>query len=296
MARSAASARLGPGAAVQPQRAVHDDVPTRNTGLNADTGLWKIIAIRAPADLAAGSRWDSPVSSSPSSWMLPLTVAPTVCERPSTASVVIDLPEPLSPASPTISPASTSSSASSTTGRVPNAICRSRIGSFIAGTSAPRVEQVAQAVTEQVEGERGQQDRDPGEGHEPPLGREVGLALRHHQPPLGRRVLGAEAEERQRRGGQDHPADVERDLDDERRDRVRQDVAEHDPVRGDAQRPAALDVGAPGDRGRLAAEEPGVPGPPGDRDREGQRGRRSAGAPPPGPGRAAAPGRPGRCR
>ena len=90
-------------------------LPSRKTGLNAVAGLWKIAAIRRPRT-SRSSRWDSPVSSVPSSVMLPRTVAPTVCARPSTASVVMDLPDPLSPASPTISAAPTCSSSTSTPG------------------------------------------------------------------------------------------------------------------------------------------------------------------------------------
>ena len=76
-------------------------LPTRNTGLNAIAGLWKMAAIRRPRT-ARISRCDRRVSSAPSSRMLPLTRAPTVWARPSIASVVVDLPEPLPPASPTI--------------------------------------------------------------------------------------------------------------------------------------------------------------------------------------------------
>ena len=110
-------------------------LPTRNTGLNAVAGLWKIAAIRRPRT-SRSSRWDSPVSSVPSSVMLPRTVAPTVCARPSTASVVMDLPDPLSPASPTISAAPTCSSSTSTTRRAPKLTCSPVIASLIAGTSA----------------------------------------------------------------------------------------------------------------------------------------------------------------
>ena len=94
--------RLAPGSSRAAAARAARRWPTLNTGLNAMAGLWKIAAIRRPR-ISRSARWDSPVSSVPSSRMLPLTVAPTVCARPSTASVVIDLPEPLSPASPTIS-------------------------------------------------------------------------------------------------------------------------------------------------------------------------------------------------
>ena len=72
----------------------------------------------------------APTSSSPSSRTLPSTRAPSVDARPSTASAVIDLPEPLSPARPRISPAPSSRRSRSTTVRAPNAIRRSWIESF----------------------------------------------------------------------------------------------------------------------------------------------------------------------
>ena len=43
--------------------------------------------------------------------------------------------------------------------------------------------------------------------------------------------------------------------------------------RRDTQRPAAVDVGPAGHRGGLAADQPGVPRPPGHRDRDGQAGQ-----------------------
>src|SRR5215472_16256724 len=110
-------------------------LPTLNTGLNAVDGLWKMAAIRRPRR-SCSARWDKPVSSVPSSVMLPRTVAPTVCARPSTASVVMDLPEPLSPASPTISPGPIESSSMSTTWRSPNRTSRSLMASLITRRSA----------------------------------------------------------------------------------------------------------------------------------------------------------------
>ena len=76
----------------------------------------------------------------------------------------------------------------------------------------PRVEDGAQAVAQQVEAERRDQDREPRERDDPPVRREQRLALADHQPPLRRRILRAEAEERERGGGQDDAAEVEREL------------------------------------------------------------------------------------
>ena len=92
-------------------------------------GLWKIAAICRPRR-SRMARWDSAVSSVPSSRMLPLTLAPTVCARPRMASVVMDLPDPLSPASPTISASPSVSSPIWTTGRRPNRTSRSLMASL----------------------------------------------------------------------------------------------------------------------------------------------------------------------
>ena len=103
--------------------------PTSSSGSSEDTGLWKIIETRLPR--SSRSRLSgAPTSSSPSRRTLPSTLAPRVDARPSTASAVIDLPEPLSPARPRISPEPSSRRSRSTTRRGPNAIRRSCSESF----------------------------------------------------------------------------------------------------------------------------------------------------------------------
>src|SRR5581483_9282558 len=99
--------------------------PTRNTGLNEATGLWKIIAILRPRT-SRSSRGESSSRSLPSNRIAPRTVAPTVGASPRIASAVIDFPDPLSPASPRISPSPISRCSRCTTSRLPNAIDRSR--------------------------------------------------------------------------------------------------------------------------------------------------------------------------
>ena len=113
----AASARSLACAADSPCcRSARDTIaPTRNTGLKASDGLWKMAAILAPR-MARSPAPDSPTSSWPSSLTDPVTAAPAVSASPSTARIVIDFPDPLSPARPTISPASTASSGTDATG------------------------------------------------------------------------------------------------------------------------------------------------------------------------------------
>ena len=127
----AVSARPAASAADRPCcRSVRDTIaPTRNTGLKASAGLWKMAAIRRPR-IARSLAADSPISSWPSSRTEPVTAAPAVPASPSTARIVIDLPEPLSPARPTISPASTVSSGTDATGWPSKLTRRSRISSF----------------------------------------------------------------------------------------------------------------------------------------------------------------------
>ena len=127
----AASARSLAWAADNPCcRSARDTIaPTRNTGLKASDGLWKMAAILAPR-MARIRAPDSPVSSWPSSRTEPVTAAPAVSASPSTARIVIDLPEPLSPARPTISPRSTVSSGTDATGCPPKLTRRSRISSL----------------------------------------------------------------------------------------------------------------------------------------------------------------------
>src|SRR4051794_18158411 len=97
------------------------------------------------------------------------------------ARAVMDFPEPLSPASPTISPAPRSSSGTRATTRGPKATSRSRMA--ITELLA-RVEDGAQAVAQEVEAERGHEDGQAGEGDDPPVGLEELLALVDHQAPL----------------------------------------------------------------------------------------------------------------
>src|SRR5262249_60673099 len=68
-----------------------------------------------------------------------------------------------------------------------------------------RVEQVAQAVAEQVHPEDGEQQREAGEDGDPRRGDQERLAVGEQRAPRERGRLGAEAEERQSRLG-DHVA------------------------------------------------------------------------------------------
>src|SRR4051794_14287327 len=94
-------------------------------------------------------------------------------------------------------------------GRSPTGSRGRLIGSDLAQL---RVERVAQAVAEEVEGEDGHED---GEARK--IGEVVGDADeaasgREHRPPFGRRRLGPEADEAQARRGQDRGTEAHREI------------------------------------------------------------------------------------
>src|SRR5262245_39047773 len=85
-----------------------------------------------------------------------------------------------------------------------------------------RVEGIAQAVADEIEGERKDEDRGTGYEHQPGRAQKVGLALEdHHAPGRGRR-LDAAAEEGQHGFEEDGGGDAERRVDGDGRDEMRQ--------------------------------------------------------------------------
>ena len=83
---------------------------------------------------------------------------------------------------------------------------RSTASRALRSSDALDVEEVAQAVAEQIEAERDEQDGGAGKHRFPPMvGQEVGAA-RDHGPEIRRRRLHAEAEIRQSRADQDDEA------------------------------------------------------------------------------------------
>ena len=92
------------------------------------------------------------------------------------------------------------------------------------------VERIAKAVTQQVEGQRGQDERQTGEDQEPPGdGEQVAvLGLGDHVPPRRRRRLHAEAQEAQRGLEHDVHRDEQSGVNDGQREQIGQDLDEHD--------------------------------------------------------------------
>src|SRR6476661_8999104 len=110
-----------------------------------------------------------------------------------------------------------------------NSTARLRIERTGSGTNPPlgRIERVAQSVAHEVDAEHDHHDRQAREHGQPPLLR-VRLTAGDEHAERGCRRLDAEAEERERRLGDDRCGDRDRPVDDDRAKRVREDVAEHD--------------------------------------------------------------------
>src|SRR5215510_10731795 len=106
----------------------------------------------------------------------------------------------------------------------------------------PRIEDVAQAVAEQVHAEHGQHDAEPREGGDPPRLPEVVTPLAQHAAPLGLWRLATETEKAERRRRKDGRAETEGGRNHERRDNVGQDVANEDRRIAAAERARRLHV------------------------------------------------------
>src|SRR6266404_1875040 len=119
-----------------------------------------------------------------------------------------------------------------------------RLDDDLVGDAAePRVEDVAQAVAEEVEPEHGEHDREPGEDRHPDARLDEVPRRREHVPPRGLRRLRAEPEEAEERLPEDRLGEVDGREHDQRRDDVRQDVAGDDPHVVGAERPRGFDEG-----------------------------------------------------
>src|SRR5882724_4907697 len=157
---------------------------------------------------------------------------------PRMARARVVLPHPLSPTRPTTSPGPTSRLMPSSTCATPPSVTKSTLSprtdrsSVIASGAAPaqpRVEDVAQPVTEQVEAHDGEEDGDTRRRRVPPRVREELARLRDRPAPLGRGRRRPEPEEAQRGGGQDREPHADRRAHDDRGGDVRQHVQRGQP-------------------------------------------------------------------
>src|SRR6266478_3157522 len=100
---------------------------------------------------------------------------------------------------------------------------------WLALTPKLRIPRVPKRITEEVEAQHRQADRQAGEDREPRrLLHEGPAGARQHQAPRGRRRLGPDPQERQGRLDQDRVAEPDRGDDQDRRRHVGQDVADDD--------------------------------------------------------------------
>src|SRR5918992_1205433 len=106
----------------------------------------------------------------------------------------------------------------------------------------PGIQGLADAVAEEVEAEDREEDSHPGEERHPPGRGQVGLGLKEHRTPTRLPRLGPEPEVREGGLGDYRVAHRERRLDQERRQRVREDVMDHYPQVAGADGPRRLDV------------------------------------------------------
>src|SRR5262245_29260037 len=150
-----------------------------------------------------------------------------------TAYEVTDLPEPDSPTMPTVSPLaivrSTCCTAVTMPRRVVNSTVRSRTSrsgiAVIAAPSSPplRVDDVAQAIAEQVEAEHGDHQCEAREESDPPFaGHHECRAFGDHDAPFGCRRPDAKTNERKACGIENGIAHGQRHLHDHDRHDVRQ--------------------------------------------------------------------------
>src|SRR5688572_5437512 len=175
--------------------------------------------------------WRSPVLSrsiSPNRMRSALTLAPCgvsfSSERP-----VSDLPEPDSPTIATFS--------RPTEKEIPRTAwfsCRWPLNvMFRFCTSSnvsvmAQIQYVAQAVTEQVERQAGEKNRQAGNGGNRPVSHHELAAGREHRAPFRTGCLCPEAEKSEAGGGQDNPRHIQRQAHHHRRQTHRNDVAQDD--------------------------------------------------------------------
>ena len=152
------------------------------------------------------------------------------------ARISVDFPQPDSPATPMISPrlqlkvdvvenarSALVGCAPSRAGRAPTE--RDRRSSR---PPQPRIDQIAQPVTEKTEAEHDDKDREAREGRVPPAFRQVLAALGDGEAPVGIGRRRADAEEAEHRQRQDREPHAGRGANDDRRGDIGQDVQGQD--------------------------------------------------------------------
>src|SRR3990172_3129194 len=125
----------------------------------------------------------------------------------------------------------------------------------------PRVQRVAQPVTEEVDPQDGDENRQPRERGQPPRRGQVHPPVRQHPPPGGRGWLDAEAQERQRRFHHDYPRHVQRGHDEPGGEGVGENVPDKHPPIPASERDRGLDELPLAQRQHFAPHDPRVDDP-----------------------------------
>src|SRR5271154_3652562 len=137
----------------------------------------------------------------------PSAIFPARSRMRITAYEVTDLPEPDSPTMPSVSPLATDILTCCTALTMPRRVANSTVRSLTSSNGCAvmacsrtsclrpplRVNQIAQAIAEQIETDPRDHQRPAGEERDPPLaGNDIGRTFRDHNAPLRRRRLDAE--------------------------------------------------------------------------------------------------------
>ncbi len=135
-------------------------------------------------------------------------------------------------------------------------------------SSGAGVEEVAEAVADEVEGEYAEGEGEGGEEHEVGGLEEVGAGVVEHGTPGGGGGLDAEAEKAEGGFGKDGGSHADGGLDDEGLDNVGEDMAEHEVEVSGTEGAGGLDELALLDGEYLGADEAGVVDPTGEGEGE----------------------------
>src|SRR5208337_3265900 len=203
-------------------------LPTRIRGSSAESGSWKIMAALAPR-IAVSSLSELPMTFTPAMVIQP-DARMDSGRRPRRERAVIDFPEPDSPMRPSRPPRSRSklTPCRSTRSGLRSDIARFSTSSSFMGLLHLRIEQLPDPVPKEIEAQHGRHDGEPRKNGAPWTGNNRLLRFQEHAPPGGLGRRSAKAQVRKGRLSQDGARGHQRELHDEDRIDVGQDVAEDD--------------------------------------------------------------------
>src|SRR6201994_2665803 len=176
--------------------------PTLRIGLSAARGFWKIIEISRPRRSRISFSLAF-LTSMPEKTTEPSAILPARSRIRITAYDVTDLPEPDSPTMPSVSPLATLISTCCTALTMPRRVVNSTVRSCTSSSGCATIsgpplgiDDIAQAVAEQVEAEHRDHQRQAREQRDPPLARHhEARAFRDHDAPFRRRRPHAKPDE-----------------------------------------------------------------------------------------------------